>query len=85
MNLLAKFGNYRSYRHGDINPYMVTLENAELTALIRHIGRFLKSEILMIYNSKVLDAADRETNTRRRTQAITINIPYYLNRIDMFM
>ena len=72
MYLLAKFGDYRSYRNGDINSYinfyMGTLKKAELTASIRHVARFLKSGIPS-YNSEVPDTVGRKT-TRRRTQAI---------------
>ena len=53
--LLAKFGDHRSYRHGDINSYINfyinILEKAELTASICHISKFLKSPI-PIYNPK---------------------------------
>ena len=56
MYLLAKFGDNRSHRNGNINSYissyMDTLEKAALTASIRHIARFLKSEI-PIYNSEI--------------------------------
>ena len=68
MYLYAKFGDHRSYRNGHINSfinsYIDTLEKAELTALIHHIGRFLKSGI-PIYNSAVLDTAGRKTRRRR--------------------
>ena len=50
---------------------MDTLGKAELTASIRHIAIFLKSEIL-IYNSQVPDAAGRKTR-RRRTQALCVS------------
>ena len=73
MYLLAKFGDHRSYRNGDtnsyINSYMDILKKTKLTALLRHIAIFIKSKI-PIYNSEVLDAADRKTSKRRRTQAI---------------
>ena len=49
-----------------INSYIITSEKAELTASIRHIERFLKSEI-PIYNSQVPDTAATKT---RRTQTI---------------
>ena len=59
MYLLAKINSHRSYRNGNINFYIIsytdTLRKAELTALIRHIARFLKSGT-PIYNSKVPDA-----------------------------
>ena len=52
--MLAKFGDHRSYRNGDIdfftNSYMDTLEKAELTFFIRHIAISLKARI-PIYNS----------------------------------
>ena len=55
MCLLVKFDDYRFYRNIDVNSYitsyMETLETAELTVLIRHIVRFLKSRI-PIYNSR---------------------------------
>ena len=48
MYLLVKFGSPRSYENGDINfnisSYMSTLENIELTALVRHFERFSKSQ-----------------------------------------
>ena len=47
---------------------MDTLENAELTTLICHVARFLKSGI-PIYNSEVQDMAGKKTR-RKRTQAI---------------
>ena len=54
MYLLAKFGDHRSYKIGDINSYINsyknTLQKAELTASIRHIAVFLKPGKL-IYNS----------------------------------
>ena len=53
---------------------MDTLEKAELTTSICHIGRFLKSGIPM-YNSTVLDMASRKTTEegeeeRRQLQSI---------------
>lgn len=54
MWLLAKFGNHKSYRNGDINShsnsYTDTYGKAELIASIRHIKIFLKSGI-PFYNS----------------------------------
>ena len=86
MNLLAIFGDHRSYRNGDINSYinsyMDTLEIAALTTLICHIRRFLKSEI-PVYNSEALDKACRKTRRRRRrrkgriTQAIAKRYAFY--------
>ena len=86
MYLLAKFGDQRSYRNGDINSYvnsyMGTLEKAEPTTSIRHIGRFLKSGIL-IYNSKVPDMAGRKARRRqrrrRRTQTIAKRYAVHAN------
>ena len=51
-----------------IKSYIDTLKNAELTVLICHIARFLKSGI-RIYNSEVQDMAGKKTR-RKRTQAI---------------
>ena len=49
---------------------MDTLEKPELAISIRHIARFLKSEIPM-YNMEVPDTASRKTRTRRgRTEAL---------------
>ena len=86
MYLLAKFGDHRFYRNGDINSYinsyMDTLEIAALTALICHIGRFLKSGI-PVYNSEALDTACRKTRRQRRrrkgriTQAIAKRYAFY--------
>ena len=84
MYLLAKYGDCRSYRYGDINyyikSYLDTLENAELTVSIRHIGRLLKSGI-PIYNSEVPDMTGRKTRRRRRTQAITKRFAFHTNAI----
>ena len=82
MYLLARFGDHRSYRNGDINSYMDTLEIAALTVLICHIGRFLKSGI-PVYNFEALDTACRKTRrwrTRRKgriTQAIAKRYTFY--------
>ena len=68
MNLLAKSDDHRSYRNEDIkshiNSYIDTLEKAELTALIRHIARFSKSET-PVYKSEVPDTAGRKMRRRR--------------------
>ena len=85
MYLIAKFGDHRSCRKGDINSYinsyMDALEKAELTDSIRHIARFLKSGI-PIYNSYVSDTAGRKTRRRRRrTQAIVMCFAFYANGI----
>ena len=81
MYLLAKFDDHRSYRNRDINsytnPYMDTLEKAELTTSLRYIAIFLKSGI-PIYNSKVPDTASRKTK-RRRTQAIAKRYAFHTN------
>ena len=78
MYLFAKFRGHRSYRNGDINyyinSYMGILEKAELTPLICHIARFLKSGI-PIYNSDVPNMAGRKT--RRRTLAIVKSFAFY--------
>ena len=67
-SVISLDGNHRSYGNGDINSYinsyLNTLGEVELTTLIRHIERFLKSG-LPIYNPKVPDTAARKT--RRRT------------------
>ena len=83
MYLLAKFGDHWSYRNGDINSYIKSyidaLENAELTTLIRHVSRFLKSGI-PIYNSEVLDTVGRKTRRRRRrTQVIAKCFAFHAN------
>ena len=81
MYLLAKFGDHRSHRNGDINSYiksyMDNLETAKLTASIRHIGTFLKPGIL-IYNSDISDTADGKT-TRRRTQTTAKRFAFHTN------
>ena len=83
MCLLAKFGDHRSYRNGDINPqinsYMATLEKAELKTSIRYIERYLKSGI-PICHSEFPDTAGRKT--RRRTQAITKRFAFHANAIN---
>ena len=58
---------------------MDTLEEAELTASICHIARFLKTGI-PIYNSKVLDTSGRKTR-RRRTKAIAKRFTFHANAI----
>ena len=80
MNLLAKFGDHSSFRNGDVNSYMDTLEKAENTASIRHIARFLKSGI-PIYNSEVPDTPGRKTR-RIKTQAISKRFAFYANVIN---
>ena len=81
MYLLAKFGDHRSYKNGDINScinsYMDILEKVEPTAWIPFIARFLKSRI-PIYTSGVQDTAERR---RRRTQAIAKRFASYVNAI----
>ena len=51
MYLLAKFGGHRSHGNGDINSYinsyMITWQEAELTASVHHIERFSKSGVLI--------------------------------------
>ena len=80
MYLLAKFGDRRSYRNGDINSYIITLEKAELTASIRCVAKFSKQGI-PIYNSEVQDMAGRKTR-KRRTQAIAKRFAFYANSIN---
>ena len=74
MYLLAKFGGHRSYRNVNsyVNSYMDTLENPALITTIRHIARFLKSEI-PIYNSEV------PNKDGRRTQAIAKRFAFHAN------
>ena len=85
MYLFAKFGDYRSYRNGNINSsnnsYMDTLEKVELTASISHIVILLKSGIL-IYNSKDLDTSGRKTRGRR-TQTIAKHYAFHTNAIKV--
>ena len=85
MYLLAKFDDHWSYRNRDINsytnPYIDTLEKAELTTSLRYIAIFLKSGI-PIYNSKVPDTASRKTK-RRRTQAIAKRYAFHTNAKNM--
>ena len=75
MYLLDKFCGYRSYGNRNFNSYiisfMIRLEKAELTASVRHIKRFSKSEI-PIYNSEVPDTDNRKRNKRRRRRTETI-------------
>ena len=87
MYLIAKFDDHRSNRNGDknsfINSYMGTLEKAEVTTSIHHIGRFLKSGIPS-YNSEVPDTASRKTKRRRRrrrTQTIAKCYTFHANAI----
>ena len=84
MYLLVKFGSQRSYGNGDINSYISScvnaLEKAELTVPVGYIKRFSKSGI-PIYNSKVLDMADRKT--RRRMQAIAERFAFSTNGITV--
>ena len=61
---------------------MDTLGNAELTASIHHIGKFLKSAI-PTYNSEVPDTTDRKT--RRRRQAIAKCFAFHANAIRFRM
>ena len=69
MHMLAKFGDHRLNRNGDINSYMDTLEKPELTASICHIAIFIKSET-RIYNSYVSDrqAEIREEEKEEHSQ-----------------
>ena len=83
MYLLAKFGDHRSCRDGDINSYinsyMDTLEKGELITSNPHIARFLKS-VIPIYNSKVPDTASSKTRTR--TQATRKHFALQANAIN---
>ena len=75
MYLLAKFGGHRSYRNGDINSYMDTLEKAELTTSIRHNARILKSGI-PIYNSEVqiqLEEKQQEDEHKQNCKALCVS------------
>ena len=83
MYLLGKFDDQRSYGNGDINYFinscMGTLEKAEVTASIRHIGRFSRS-VIPIYNSEVQDKIGKKTR-RRRTQTIGKCYTFHANAI----
>ena len=87
MYLLDKFCGYRSYGNRNFNSYiisfMIRLEKAELTASIRHIKRFSKSEI-PIYNSEVPDTDNRKRNKRRRrrTETIAKHYLFHANAIN---
>ena len=62
---------------------MDTLEKPELTTSIRHIARFLKSEI-PIYNMEVPITASRKTRTRRgRTGAIAKRYGFHANAVSI--
>ena len=80
MYLLAKLGSDRTDGNGHINSYvnsyMNTFEKAELTDLVCHIERFLKSGI-PICNSDLSDTAGRKTRRRRRAQAIAKHFAFY--------
>ena len=62
---------------------MNTLENTELTALIRHIAIFLKSEI-PIYNSEVPDTAGkkREEEVVEEENGIARRNAFHANAIN---
>ena len=89
MYRLSKFRDHKPYRNGDINSYINsyvnTLEKAELTASIRHIAMFLKSEI-PIYNFEVRDTGGRKTRKRRRrvrrTQEIAKRYAFHANALS---
>ena len=83
MYLLANFEDQKSYRNGNTNSYTDTLEKAELTTSICHIGIFLKSGI-PVYNSEVLDTVGKKIirrKRRRRTQAIAKRYAFHANAI----
>ena len=71
MYLLAKFGDRRSYRNGDINSYIITLEKAELTASIRCVAKFSKQGI-PIYNSEVQDTAVEKQEKEEHRQLLSV-------------
>ena len=74
MYLLAKFGDHKPYRNGDVNSfnfYMDTLEKAEPTASIRCIGRFIKSG-RPIYNSEVPDTAGKKQKEEEHRQVQSV-------------
>ena len=77
MYLLAKFGDNRSHRNGNINSYissyMDTLENVALTASIRHIARFLKSEI-SIYNSEIPPRLAEKQEAKKKEHRQLLNV-----------
>ena len=85
MYLLAKFGDHRFYRNGDINSYISsykdTLEKAEVISSIWHIARFLKSGI-PIYNPEVPDKAGRKAR-KRRTQAFAKRFVFDANAMKL--
>ena len=85
MFLLVKPRDHKFQRNGDINSYinsyMETLEKAELTTSICHIGRFLKSGI-PIYNSKVPDMANRKTAEEEQEQRQLHSIMFHANTIN---
>ena len=65
-----------------VKSYMNTFENAEPTASIFYITRFLKSGI-PIYNSEDPVTAGRKTTTKRRTQAIAKRFALHANAITL--
>ena len=69
MYQLVNFSDHRSYRNGDINfyikSYIDALENAEPTASIRNIVRFLKSGI-PIYNFELLFTKNNKYEIREK-------------------
>ena len=77
MYLLAKFGDNRSHRNGNINSYISsyrdTLEKAALTASIRHIVRFLKSEI-PIYNSEIPLRLTEKQEAKKKEHRHLLNV-----------
>ena len=71
MYLLAKFSARRSYRNGDINSYIITLEKAELTASIRCVAKFSKQGI-PIYNSEVQDTGVEKQEKEEHRQLLSL-------------
>ena len=80
MYLLAKFSDRRSYRNGDINSYVITLEKAELTASIRCVAKFSKQGI-PIYNSEVQDTAVEKQEKEEHRQ-FAKRFAFYANSIN---
>ena len=75
MYLLAKYGDYRSYRNGDINSYMDTLEKAELTASIHHNARIFKSGIpITILKSRIqLEEKQQEEEHKQNCKVLCVS------------
>ena len=81
MYLLAKFGDHRSYRNGDINcyiksymdaSYMDVSKKAELTAPIHHIARTLKSEIPFTISKSQIRLVEKQEEEEEHRQLLSI-------------